>query len=751
MLMDLERQVRLSVVYRTRTERERLERKLNRLICSQSWEFFRKERSSNRRDSNNPDLKRVVVNLSSKTLSLEEEKVLAKGLNFVPTPTRIEYLDLISKLENGINKDDRLTGDTFRSLLACYITRHKYRPIMNLTREENRIIKVLREKEDILITRADKGNVVVILDKETYNDKVKELLNTSTYKPLKKDPSDKVRKNLNAMLSRIYEETKEERLSWIIKKLKYTTNFSCPELFCLPKIHKEGVPLRPVVACNQSVVRELCSFLAEMLKPITGLRSSHTDNSVAFVQEVRRMELQEDDILVSYDVKDLFTSVPLDYTYDIILDSLSKDENLQHRSKLNPHHLTRLVRFCMEEGNYFQWNGSYFSQKKGAPMGSPLSPIVAEIFMEHLEEKAFPINISEHYLKMFKRYVDDIFVIIKEGKETALLEHLNGLFPENIVFTMEKEQNRRLAFLDALVIRQNGHLRTTVFRKPTNSDRYLNFFSNHPINVRKGIITGMIDRAINLCDDETLVEEINHIRKTLLQNDYPKRFIDDTIKERIRKRKNNDIRRNKGSETRNKTICIPYYPVIGEQIQKIAKNFGYTIAFKSLKDLRSILRSDKVKIPTDRRPGVVYAIKCGCGARYFGETGHTGLHKLKEHQMALTRYKNAEKRLRGETAISRGRPQERDPATIMKEAVNTSAWVEHSVDCPLAENRFSFSILNREDNFRIRKIKEAFFIRHNECINRDEGTEISNIWSIVAIHTGCALQETSTRSETTSI
>uniref|UniRef100_A0A5S6QBT1 Helix-turn-helix domain-containing protein n=1 Tax=Trichuris muris TaxID=70415 RepID=A0A5S6QBT1_TRIMR len=132
----------------------------------------------------------------------------------------------------------------------------------------------------------------------------------------------------------------------------------------------------------------------------------------------------------------------------------------------------------------------------------------------------------------------------------------------------------------------------------------------------------MVDRAINLCEDETLKEEINHVRKTLLQNDYPKRFIDDTIKERIRKRKNNDIRRNKGSETRSKAICMPYYPVIGEQIRKIAKNFGYTIAFKSLKDLRSILRSDKVKIPTDRRPRVVYAIKCGCGARYFGETGH---------------------------------------------------------------------------------------------------------------------------------
>uniref|UniRef100_A0A5S6QQD0 Reverse transcriptase domain-containing protein n=1 Tax=Trichuris muris TaxID=70415 RepID=A0A5S6QQD0_TRIMR len=252
-----------------------------------------------------------------------------------------------------------------------------------------------------------------------------------------------------------------------------------------------------------------------------------------------RVELRTDDILVSYDVKGLFTSVPLGYTYDIILESLSKDENLKQRTKLNSSHLTQLVKFCLEEGNYFHWNGC-FSQKKGAPMGSSLSPVVAEMFMEHLKDIAFPDGFSVFGVKMFKRYVDDIFVIMEQGKEVALLDHLNVLFPGKVNFTMEREEKGKLPFLDSLVIRDQGHIKTKVFRKPTNSERYLNFFSNHPLNVKKGIITGMVDRAYFLRHGDYLKDEIKHISQTLLRNGYPKKFAEATISERLLKLRNLD-------------------------------------------------------------------------------------------------------------------------------------------------------------------------------------------------------------------
>uniref|UniRef100_A0A5S6QML8 Reverse transcriptase domain-containing protein n=1 Tax=Trichuris muris TaxID=70415 RepID=A0A5S6QML8_TRIMR len=89
-------------------------------------------------------------------------------------------------------------------------------------------------------------------------------------------------------------------------------------------------------------------------------------------------------------------------------------------------------------------------------MGSPLSPTIAEIFMEDLEKKAFPAGLLAHQVKMFKRYVDDIFVIVKKGKEEGLLQHLNSLFPNIITFTIEKEKNGELPFLDVLVIKKRA-------------------------------------------------------------------------------------------------------------------------------------------------------------------------------------------------------------------------------------------------------------------------------------------------------
>uniref|UniRef100_A0A5S6QC83 Uncharacterized protein n=1 Tax=Trichuris muris TaxID=70415 RepID=A0A5S6QC83_TRIMR len=74
---------------------------------------------------------------------------------------------------------------------------------------------------------------------------------------------------------------------------------------------------------------------------------------------------------------------------------------------------------------------------------------------------------------------------------------------------------------------------------------------------------------------------------------------------------------------------------------------------------------------------------------------------------------------------SRGKPQKKDPIKIMEEAVSASAVVEHSICCPQTDNQINVSILKDEQDLKIRKIKEAFYIRHNVFINRDEGTEES--------------------------
>ncbi|KFD51344.1 hypothetical protein M514_07749 [Trichuris suis] len=196
----------------------------------------------------------------------------------------------------------------------------------------------------------------------------------------------------------------------------------------------------------------------------------------------------------------------------------------------------------MIEGNFFHFQGHFFEQKGGASMGSPLSPVLAEVFMEHLEDKAFSEADRNILPRLFKRYVDDIFVIIESGREDIFLNFLNGLFPNTISFAMEKEVSGKLPFLDSLVIRMPERLKTNVYRKPTHSDRYIHFSPHHPRAVMKGVIQGMARRAIDLCEPEFLEAELNHIFETFKENGYPSSLVHSAIQQTLANPENSHFR-----------------------------------------------------------------------------------------------------------------------------------------------------------------------------------------------------------------
>ena len=111
-------------------------------------------------------------------------------------------------------------------------------------------------------------------------------------------------------------------------------------------------------------------------------------------------------------------------------------------------------------------------------MGSPLSPVVANLYMEAFEERALSTSILRP--QKWKRYVDDTFVIWQHGPEALqdFQDHLNQQEPL-IQFTMEREEEGKIPFLDALIERDHNKRTMSVYRKPTYTDRYLHFTSYH--------------------------------------------------------------------------------------------------------------------------------------------------------------------------------------------------------------------------------------------------------------------------------
>ena len=155
--------------------------------------------------------------------------------------------------------------------------------------------------------------------------------------------------------------------------------------------------------------------------------------------------------------------------------------------------ITSLLEFCLTN-TYFLFQGRYYEQVQGAAMGSPISPLIANIFMEEFEVKA--LSSTPHAPTLWLRFVDDTFVINKAEHSQALLQHINSQDP-HIQFTVEPTQQGSFPFLDTLVtIEQDNTFSTSVYRKPTHTDQYFTLGQQTPHHgKKKGVFNTLAHRS----------------------------------------------------------------------------------------------------------------------------------------------------------------------------------------------------------------------------------------------------------------
>jgi hypothetical protein len=172
-----------------------------------------------------------------------------------------------------------------------------------------------------------------------------------------------------------------------------------PRLYGLPKIHKEGVPLRPVVSNIGALTYQLSKYLAERLGQLTGNLTHHVKNSFQFVQTLESIKIKPGELMVSFDVI----------------------------------------------STYFCFDGQYYEETDRVAVGSPLSPVIANFYMEDFEKTG--IEQATHKPACWYRYVADTFEIWPHGQDRLqdFLNHLNGLH-KKIQFTMEIEKDGHLPF-----------------------------------------------------------------------------------------------------------------------------------------------------------------------------------------------------------------------------------------------------------------------------------------------------------------
>jgi len=331
--------------------------------------------------------------------------------------------------------------------------------------------------------------------------------------------------------------------------------------------------------------------------------------------------------MVSYDVKDLFTNIPLTETISIIIEYLYPNADSTFLG-MKSNYFKKLLEIAV--GNsFFIFNKQLYKQKDGLGIGLPLSPSLANIFLSYHEQKWLDSCPKEFSPVFYRRYVDDTFVLFKKESHAKLFhEFINDKHP-NIKFTMEVENNNKLSFLDVLINRYNDDFITSVFRKETFSGLGSSFFSFCPEIFKVNAIRTLIYRAYHLSSSyATLHGEFRFLISYFKKNGYPSKLVESCIMKfltRIYSNYSNIIQQ----DITNKHYFS--FPFFGAKSIKLQKELNVLLAkhFTGMKSVIVMVNKYKIatlfnhkdRVPDSMQSSLVYKYSCArCASVYIGST-----------------------------------------------------------------------------------------------------------------------------------
>ncbi|UYV73021.1 hypothetical protein LAZ67_10001581 [Cordylochernes scorpioides] len=369
-----------------------------------------------------------IVNLTDTELSAPQISLLKKGLNFclLKKPDLLYNVSCIeASLQHQALTDKhhirstitgKLLADSKKSFsLPCAVKR-------DLT-----TLKALKNQRDTIITRSDKCSQAI---------------------------SGNYRASLRSLLKKGCITPEQFKL--------FTSNISSiPYIYGLPKTHKPDIPLRPIVAYHLSPALHLARYLSNFLKPLVKAHNIYSiQDSSDFIAKLKNLSQSGSPTMSTFDVTSLFLSLP----HSLIFDGLGSLLNSPSVSNKDQKVVYELFNICLGM-NTLEFNGRFFLQIRGSPMGSPLSTTAAEIVMSYLDRWL----VSQIHLGvvMWARYVDDIFCLHQSTDHSPILTVLNS-YHSDLRFTHNSSRFNCIPFLDVLVVNLQGRFIQLFFVKPAH-------------------------------------------------------------------------------------------------------------------------------------------------------------------------------------------------------------------------------------------------------------------------------------------
>jgi len=414
-------------------------------------------------------------------------------------------------------------------------------------------------------------------------------------------------------------------------------------LYGLAKVHKTATPVRPVLSMPGSSYYNIATCVADWLSVVDECKINSSTKQIS--DHLHHIKLEEHEEVVSFDVKSLYTNVPVIEAINLCADLLfSGKYKLPPVDKQTFIELTKISSCDV----IMSTHRGYFKQVDGLAMGSPPAPHLANGWLSQFD------GTIKGDSKLFSRYMDDILQDIKRSEIESKLTAINSLH-ENLTFTIERQSEGKIPFLDMLITcDQHGKLTSSWYNKPTDTGLILNYHALAPRRYKRSVVSGFVHRIMRACSTwYNFHESMGKAKKVLERNQYPPSFYNPIIEETI-----TSIVQTSSSEplsqqppaiaddpARPATTDAPSNPVPKKMIFVQYRGKGtedYARALHkceapvkivmTLRKLKTTMPSLKPQVEKELRSGTVYRIQCpSCEACYVGQTSRHLLTRYKEH------------------------------------------------------------------------------------------------------------------------
>ena len=532
---------------------------------------------------------KYITNLSRHILSPVERSVLAKGIKFVPTPTPSHHSinDAIKQVSEIYNRKKFFEANPcplpasphpFRSRSAWsapqadseprpptadqffQFYRHNPNSLSNLTPQESEALSTLSRNHHITIKSSDKGGGITILDTLDYIHRIRteHLSDRATYQPLPSSPTLAISRDTNTLIDFLLRHHHIDMTT--AEFLRPPSPARTPIFYGIPKIHKPNVPLRPIVSGFDSPTDNLSRFIVAYLQPLAEHTTTHFKDSTAFKLSLEEISpLPPGAFLVTADITSLYTNIPIDEGITRVCDFIDAHRHLLPKHAPNTQ-VFRLILHHILTHNAFSFLDDHFLQILGTAMGCRMAPPYANIFLDHIDKQILSLS---SLIRHLKRFIDDLFFIfLGSADDLARLEQqINSLHP-TIKFTF-KYSLLSIDYLDLTIyLDANRHLRTKLYRKPTDCQAYLHSDSYHPWHTKTGMIYSQALRFNRLIDsDSDLTETLHIFSRALLVQGYKLKVINKHIGRALSKSQHELLhppRRVQAARPTSNRIILPY-------------------------------------------------------------------------------------------------------------------------------------------------------------------------------------------------